>query len=153
MAVSSGSVTVTVHGLEDLRRKLRDKRADAPVARYLDRAAIKVQGDARKKAPVDEGTLRNSIGTESPSNRKRRIGPSVEYGEYVETGTRPHWPPPGALAGWARRHGMSEYAIRRKIGLYGTKKQPYMQPAAEDAIPFLQRQIPVLAAEIESAFQ
>lgn len=151
--MSSGSVTVTLHGDKELMRKLRDKRADAPVSRYLDRAAIKVQGDARKKAPVDTGQGRNSIGTESPSDRKRRIGPSAKHMEYVETGTRPHWPPPGALAGWARRHGMSEYAIRRKIGLYGTKKQPFMQPAAEDAIPFLQRQIPVLAAELESAFQ
>lgn len=150
---TSGAITVKIHGDKELIQKLKEDRASGPVNRFLDRAAFFVQGQARRHAPVDRGRLRNSIGTESPNDRMRRIGPNTFYAEWVETGTRPHWPPPGALAGWASRHGMSEYAIRRKIGLYGTKAQPYMQPAADDAIPFIPTLIPVLAAEIESAFQ
>ena len=153
MATSQGSITVTIHGLDELRGKLVGSRADAPVGRFLDRGATYLQGQGRKHAPVDRGRLRNSIGTESPTLRTRRIGPSVDYGEYVETGTRPHWPPPGALAGWAKRHGMSEYAVRRKISIAGTKAQPYMQPAADETEPYLETLVPVLAAEIESAYQ
>lgn len=152
MATSGTVVVVSIHGLEELREKLESDRAIEPINRLLDRGAIYTQGQARRKAPADTGRLRNSIGTESPNDRLRRIGPSVHYGEYVETGTRPHWPPPGALAGWAARHSMSEYAIRRKIGMHGTRAQPYMGPAADDAQSFIPSLIPVLAAEIESAF-
>lgn len=150
---TQGGVTIRVEGLDALRRKLHGSRADVPVGRFLDRGAIYIQGQARKEAPVDTGRLRNSIGTESPSTRSRSIGPNVEYGEYVETGTRPHWAPPGALAGWAARHGMTEYEARRSIAMTGTKAQPYMQPAADDAETYLPTLVPVLAAELESAFQ
>ncbi len=149
---TQGGITVRVEGLDNLRRKLHGSRADGPVGRFLDRGAAIVQRGGREHAPVDQGRLRNSIGVESPSHRSRRIGPNVEYGEWVETGTRPHWPPPGALAGWAARHGVDEYAVRRKIGLYGTKAQPYMQPAADEAEGSIRTLVPVLASEIESAF-
>lgn len=150
---TSGGITVRIEGLDALQRKLVGSRADAPVKRFLDRGALVIQSGARKKAPVDTGRLRNSIGVEVPSMRERRIGPNVDYGEWVETGTRPHWPPPGALATWARRHGMSEYAVRRKIGLYGTKAQPFMQPAADEAEAPITALVSVLAAELESAYQ
>lgn len=152
MATTSGSITVRIHGLNELRGKLKSSQADGPAARFLDRGSIFIQGAARRHAPVDRGQLRNSINVEQTSKRLRRIGPSVEHGEWVETGTRPHWPPPGALAGWAQRHGVEEYAIRRKIGLFGTKAQPYMEPAAEEGVPFIRSLIPILAAELESAF-
>lgn len=150
---TEGGINVRIEGLDELRKKLNGSRADVPVGRFLDRGAILIQGKARKKAPVDTGRLRNSIGVESPTLRSRRIGPNVFYGEWVETGTRPHWPPPGALATWAARHGMEEYAIRRKIGLFGTEAQPYMQPAADESEGEIANLVPVLAAEIESAFQ
>lgn len=152
MAISGG-ITIRVEGLDELRAKLDGSRVDGPVARFLDRGAIIIQGKARTKAPVDTGRLRNSIGVESPTSRSRRVGPSVFYGEWVETGTRPHWPPVGALDGWARRHGMTDYQARRSIAMSGTKPQPYMQPAAEEAQAVLPGLVSVLAAEIESAFQ
>lgn len=151
MAVQGG-ITVTIHGLDNLRGKLKSSRADGPAARFLDRGAIFIQGAARRHVKVDTGRTRNSISVESPSTRTRRIGPNTDWAEHLETGTRPHWPPPGALAGWAQRHGVAEYAIRRKIGLYGTKAQPYMTPAAEESVPFIRSLIPILAAELESAF-
>ena len=88
MATAGGEIRVTLIGDADLKRKLVGSRADKPVARFLDRSAITIQGLGRKKAPVDTGRLRNSIGTESPSTRSRTIGPSVDYGEPVERGRR-----------------------------------------------------------------
>ena len=150
---AGGGITVRIDGLDNLQRKLVGARADAPVKRFLDRGAIYIQGEARRNAAVDTGRLRNSIGTESPSMRTRRIGPNVEYGEYVEFGTRPHWPPPGALGGWAQRHGMSDYQARRSVGMKGTRAQPFMQPAADSAQTALVPLVSALAAEIESAYQ
>ena len=71
MATGSGQITVKIHGLNELGNKLHGSRADAPVSRFLDRAAIHLQGKAREHAAVDTGRLRNSIGTEAPSTRKR----------------------------------------------------------------------------------
>ncbi len=147
------TIEVKLIGDEELKRKLVGSRADVPVARFLDRAAFTVQGAARKKAPVDTGRLRNSIGTESPTRRMRRVGPSVDYGEPVEMGSRPHWPPPGVMAKWAKRHGMTESTARFAVAKRGTKAQPYMQPAADESETKIASLVSVLAAEIESAYQ
>ncbi len=150
---TNGDITITIHGLDDLREQLRSSKADKPVARFLNRGAIYMQREARMAAPVDTGRLRNSIGTEAPNTRTRSIGPNVEYAEYVEFGTRPHMPPVGALAGWAKRHGLNEEAVARGIAARGTKAQPYMQPAADATEVYIVTIVPILAAEIESAFQ
>lgn len=151
---TQGSITVSIEGLEDLRGKLHGERADKPVNRFLDRGAAIIQRGGRKKAPKDTGRLRNSIGIESSGHRERSVGPSVDYGEHVEFGTRPHYPPLDALWGWAKRHGgIDPFALQQSIGMWGTEAQPYMGPAAEEAEPAIAALVPILASEIESAFQ
>ncbi len=58
----------------------------------------------------------------------------VNYASAVEKGTKPHFPPPQSLSGWASRHGMTglEFVIARSIASKGTKAQPFMLPAYED---------------------
>lgn len=146
-------IVVRIEGLERLRAKLNSSRVDGPVNRFLDRGAIFVQGAARRKAKVDTGRLRNSIGVETSGHRERRVGPNVEHGPYVETGTKPHFPPPAALDGWAKRHGFSSgYQVAKKIAATGTQAQPYMRPAAEEGEGFVRTQVAVLAAEVEAAY-
>lgn len=148
-------VTIRITGEKALRAKLTDARADGPVNRFLDRGAFYIQGKARGYARVDRGRLRNSIGTETTSNRERSVGSNVDYAPHVEFGTSPHFPPPDALEGWARRHGFGEgggFLVARAIARKGTKEQPYLRPAAEDGEGFVQSQIPVLAAEIEGSY-
>lgn len=151
---TQGSITVNIEGLEELRKKLQGHKADKPVNRFLDRSADLIQKSARKKAPVDTGRLRNSIGTEISGHRQRSIGPSVDYGEHVEFGTNPHYPPLDALWGWSKRHGgIDPFALQQSIGMWGTPAQPYMQPAADESESAIASLVSVLAAEIESAFQ
>lgn len=152
---TSGQITLRIEGLEELRDKLQSSRADVPVQRFLDRAASHLQGGARKKAPIDTGRLRNSIGIESPNASTRRVGPSVEYGAAVEFGSKPHYAPLNPLWGWAKRHGgIDPFALRESIASWGTEAQPYMQPAADETETYIStRLVSVLAAEIESAFQ
>lgn len=150
---SGGGITVELRGLDELRGKLKHSKADKPVRNFLDRGAIYMQGKARKNAPTDTGRLKNSIGIDKPSTRLRSIGPSVDYGEAVEFGTSPHFPPLNALWGWSKRHGgIDPFALQQAIGMWGTEAQPYMEPAAKDTEKFMVTIIPVLAAEIESAF-
>lgn len=151
---SGGLVAVEIRGDKELHRKLKSSRADGPVNRYLDRSASKLQGVARKEAPKDTGRLTNSIGTETPNDRVRSIGSNLDYAPHVEFGTKPHYPPLNALWKWAKRHGgIDPFALQQAIGMWGTQEQPYMQPAADETEVFMITILPVLAAEIESAFQ
>lgn len=146
-------IVVRIEGLEQLRAKLTSSRVDGPVNRFLDRGAIFIQGAGRRHAAVDTGRMRNSIGVETSGHRERRVGPGAEHGLYVEKGTAPHFPPPAALDGWARRHGFqSGYQAARAISRSGTKAQPFMGPAAEEGEGFVRAQVAVLAAEVESAY-
>lgn len=53
------------------------------------KAAFEIQAQAQAKAPVKTGTLRRSIHTViEDGGRRAKVGPSVEYGTYVEFGTR-----------------------------------------------------------------
>lgn len=62
---------------------------------------------------------------------------------FLEFGTGPHYPPPGALEEWMIRHGMDpeeEDALIFYIGQHGTPAQPFMFPAWEAERPqFLAR--------------
>jgi len=70
------------------------------------RAAFDVEALGKAKAPVRTGTLRRSITTQIDEGGMRAVvGPSVDYGIYVELGTR-------------------HMAAR-----------PYMRPAAEAVMP------------------
>ena len=130
-------VRTEIRGLRETQAKMTQVVKDLQGGPMLDgmrQATLIVLADAKRLAPVDTGRLRASI---TPEVRQQSnviqgvVGSNVAYAPCVETGTRPHWPPPGALAVWARRHGMSEALIRFIIGTRGTKKHPYLQPALE----------------------
>ena len=57
------------------------------------------------------------------------VGSNVLYAPYVETGTKPHWPPISAVETWARRHGMNPYLVARAISRKGTKPIRYLESA------------------------
>lgn len=103
------------------------------VTTALTAGGLLVESTARSLAPRDTGRLQGSI-TSRVSGMQAEIGPSVAYGLYVERGTRPHFPPPAALGGWARRHGVSPFALARGIARRGTKAQPFMRPALEQNV-------------------
>lgn len=120
---------------------------------YVRRVSFHAERSAAERAPVDTGRLRGSIRTAFAPLRAV-VGPTVHYASHVEYGTRPHWPPPGALQPWARRHGFGagargDYLARRAIAIHGTKPQPFMRPAAQSAEEFAARETAAVASEIE----
>jgi HK97 gp10 family phage protein len=84
---------------------------------------------ARRKAPKDTGKLRASIKAVRKGLRSV-VTVGVPYGAFVEFGTRPHFPPVSALAGWAKRKGMQPILAAMAIAKHGTKAQPFLRPAA-----------------------
>jgi len=132
-----GIVDIEVIGLKETQANL-DKIAQdlrgAPMVQAMRDATMLVTGDARRLAPVDTGRLRASIMPEVKSMNNEImgiVGSNVVYAPYMELGTRAHWAPPGALALWARRHGVSEFVIRRAIAMRGTKARKFLQGGFE----------------------
>lgn len=79
----------------------------------------------------DLGNLANSIRVDLiEGGTIAEVGPEAPYGPFVELGTRPHFPPPDALEGWAKRHGFdSAWPICRAIAKRGLKAKPFLFPA------------------------
>jgi hypothetical protein len=127
-------VTLRLEGADRLAATLaRSPRVvAAEEARAMTASLLLIEGDARRNVRHDTRQLMNSI-----THRQRErgqtligeVGPSLRYGLYVERGSRPHFPPVAALVGWARRHGVSPYAVQRAVGRRGTRARPFLAPA------------------------
>lgn len=138
---------------EKMEQMVRDLSGDEMLRGMRD-ATLIVERDAKKNAPVDTGRLRASITPEVFWRHKTLrgvVGTNVFYGPFVETGTPAHWVPKGALAVWARRHGIPEGAVRWSIATFGTSKMAmkkvgtkgwrYLERAFTDNIPKIVRLI------------
>lgn len=102
----------------DLKRAGKDIRKKASVA--VRKAAYDIKGSAQNRAPVDTGKLKGSITTSAmkPGTLSVEIGPTANYGLWVETGTSRMGP------------------------------QPYMGPAADKHEPAFNEAMAQLGAEM-----
>lgn len=112
----------------------------------VSRSVLFGEGLAKKLVAKDTRHLARSITNEVRSAAGSVRGTwgtalSPHYGPDVEYGTRPHWPPVAALAGWARRHGVSPYAVAASIAKHGTKAQPFMRPSFRQAAPKIRQEL------------
>ena len=126
---------VKVEGAEKIQEALKDpKLLKGPIADFLKKSGAYVTQMAMEKAPVDTGHLKASIAFKAKATEVE-IGTNIFYARFQEFGTKPHFPPPSALAVWARRHGMpgAEFAIARKIAKRGTRPRPFLVPALQGA--------------------
>jgi HK97 gp10 family phage protein len=77
-----------VSELRDLERDLEKgaARVEALAPKVVAKSAHDIERDAKINAPVDTGNLENSISSDiEPLSAE--IGPTAEYGDYVEAGT------------------------------------------------------------------
>lgn len=130
-------IKVGVIGVKELQKEFKDFAISkaSKVKKETYATGIDIQTEAkqrlRKQKAWDTGNLANSIIVDLiEGGFVAEIGPTAPYGLYVEEGTRPHFPPPGALAGWARRHGFSSaWPICKAINERGLPARPYLFPA------------------------
>jgi len=131
-------IDIEVNGLLETQRNLERTVANlhgAPVLNAFRDATLIIQRDAKINAPVDTGRLRASITPEVKAfgnDVTGIVGSNVVYAPFMELGTRPHWPPLGALEVWARRHGIDVYIVARAIATRGTKARKFLQNAFEN---------------------
>ena len=113
---------ITIKGTKELQNLLKNV-GTAPIERTIKKITVEVQGQAKGLAPVDTGTLRNSIKMNYDSNKKEGKGyTNNEYATYVEFGTGVR--------------GNGSYPDSNKSLTYnqnwkGQVAQPYMYPALQ----------------------
>jgi len=118
--------------------------------RVLWKAMTKMEEIAKLKAPVDTGNLKNRIHL-SPMQfgaAEYTLSDGVEYGVYVEYGTKPHYVPITPLIGWAGRvlgDKNAAFAVRAKISKVGTPAQPFFRPALHEV---QQKWLPIFRNEV-----
>jgi len=116
----------------------------------LFRAMVKMEEIAKLKAPVDTGNLKNRIHLNPLQKGATEyiLSDGVEYGVYVEYGTKPHYVPITPLIGWAGRvlgDKNAAFAVRAKISKVGTPAQPFFRPALHEVqqvwLPIIRNQV------------
>lgn len=117
----------------------------------------------REFVPVDMGVLRSSGHVQAPKADALGVvvmlgygGAAQRYALYVHEGTGPavgrppFTPPPEALRGWARRHGIPEdalYPLARAIGRRGLRPLKYLEKPLLEAAPGMDAR---LAADVRA---
>jgi hypothetical protein len=135
--VARPAIRIELKGLDDLRRKLAPRTYEKAVANLMEDIAIVGERTAKQRAPRDTGALKRSIHS-AVKPTSARIFSNLNYAVPVEygRGRGKRMPPPNALHGWLRRHGIpvsAAYVVARAIGRRGIKGRFFMK-AAVDAI-------------------
>lgn len=131
---------ITIEGLAELQKVLGDSSLwKQPTEDFIKKSALTIERKAKETAPVDTGRYRASIQSEV-KGLQGIIYSDVSYARFIEYGTRPHWPPVGALTPWYSRHGFSsEFPVRRAIGMRGTKALLVLTNALKNSASDIQR--------------
>lgn len=109
-----------------------------------------LQREVMERTPTAHGLLRNSIFTEERVNADGVIGvvgSPLNYAEYVELGTRPHFPPIEPLIDWVKTKGIATdeeaeqiaYRIARAIAVRGTLAVGMFNRAFAYGVPQIER--------------
>lgn len=112
------------------------------IHKTLLQVAIKTQATFRKNMPTGKtGMLRKTVNIVWLNKVAVKIEPTEEYADYVEHGTRPHFPPIDAITPWARMRGIDPYRLAWGIAHHGTKAHPYLMRTFQEVEPFAEQQL------------
>src|SRR5690349_7525524 len=139
----AAGVTLQILGLDKLLAGFRRATSILPkeTRTTMERSLLRIESGARSRAPRRTGRLAGSIThriSGGGANLVGEVGPSVQYGLYVETGTRPHWMAPGILP----------FPAMRTIARRGTRAQPYLVPSFRAALPSIEADFGALGFKV-----
>jgi hypothetical protein len=129
------------------------RRLQAILPRKLEDAALdiglRIGGDAAEEAPSDTGDLRADlvepiVENVSQTIIKVRVGSNLPQAAPHEFGTKPFFPPPSELRGWARRVLGDEdaaFLVARSISETGIEEKRYLRDAVEQNLEWIANRI------------
>lgn len=135
------NISVKLDGVQDLLDTLNQFTDGTRMEKALSAAGEVVRADAAANAPVDTGRLRGSIVCKVEGN-DALVGPTAEYGIYVEFGT-------GAKGKNSVAHTTKKTWVYKKGDRYyrtsGQAPQPFLVPA-------LKNNVSAIAAKFREVF-
>ena len=135
----------SIEGLNELTSKMQKLERALDMQEPLQQACAVVEATAKRKCPVDDGTLRNSITSEIVGD-VGYVGTNVEYGPYVEYGT-------GIYAVNGNGRQTPWVYCDAKGNFYttvGQHPQPFLEPALAENIDVITQ---IFADHIEEALR
>lgn len=115
---------------EEVERKIQELIEDAlpeAIETGITKACLVIEKEAKKKCPVDDGQLRNSI-THKVDKLEGQVGTNVEYAPYVEIGTGIYSTKgSGRMTPWVYRDAEGKFHKTK-----GMKAQPFLKPAVDN---------------------
>lgn len=133
-------ISVKIEGADELMSRLGGLIDGARMQNALAAAGEVVSADAKANCPVDTGYLRNSIAVQVDGN-SAVIGPSADYGIYVEFGT-------GSKGGGSVAHTTKGSWVYCKNGRFYTTSG---QPARPFLVPALTNNVDAIIAQFKAA--
>lgn len=108
---------IRVTGASDLAKEIGRAKVEVPVLidQVTAKSALMLEAEAKKNAPVDTGRLMNSIATSAAGPGTYEVGPTVDYGAYVELGTRFMAPEPYLMPAADKIEPIFEQALEKAI--------------------------------------
>lgn len=122
--------TLEVTNLAEIRSKLAQfpEKSAPHLNEAIRKTLIAIQREAMVRAPVDTGKMRSSWRV-SLGRLTGSLVNSSSYAVFMETGSRPHFPPIKAITPWANRHGIPPFAVARSIARKGIKPKHFFKGA------------------------
>jgi len=156
-----------IENLDKILAALGPEIVGGPVRDMLTAICLRLEEDAKRGTPADNGRLRTSITHEVDNAIMPEwavVGTNLEYAPFMEYGTGlfaegdpaeksgsgRHWPPGDALDVWAERHGWeSGAAVAAAIGRRGgLEPRRFMRNALENNQGYIQEQVDKCGDEI-----
>lgn len=123
-------IGIQIEGMGELREKLGKlaSGASSGLAKGLMKGGEIVRAEAAANCPVDTGQLRQSIVVEQQSGTSVTVGPTADYGIYVEFGTGSKGDP---SVGYTTKDGWVYFNEKTGQFVYttGQAPQPFLVPA------------------------
>lgn len=158
-----------ISGGKKLIKTLRPELIGGPLRDWFLKVTFKIEGEAKKRAPVFQGRLRSSISTDVDKAVVPlwgSVGTNVVYAPMMEFGTgllhdgpgganAPHWPPSQALDSWASAHGIpgGGFVVARSIGLRGgLKPRRFLRDGAEASLVFARSAVGAMGKQVGIKF-
>ena len=149
-------IDITINGSEELKEKLSNPDLlGVPLRHFFEAIIPDLQESVQTYTPVDTGILRAGVQAEidhSPVPLWGKVFDNVEYSQWVESGTEPHWTSWTNLNEWAYRHDMNVYALQRAIAKRGTRGHHMFQKGFDEIYQELPQYVDELANDIEEQF-
>jgi len=138
-------ISIKIQNLDKLKAAFQKAPAIATreFGTAIEKIAFKIEGDAKRNAPVNKGsgggTLRQSISSRMTGKASAVIESKAKYSAYVDQGTRPH----------IIRVKNARVLANKRTGQFfgkvvnhpGTKAQPYFSTAVKSGEKFINNEL------------